>query len=87
MKYFEIYYREILSRQSNEELIEEIMRLKKELNTREAIKADSQWISQYDSLNKNLYLLNNDLVKDNQFLKEENIRLENIIEELVKEEK
>ena len=77
------YYKNLYNMKSKEELINEIFRLKEALNVRDAMKADGQWISNYKEVRKNAYLFSADLVKDNQFLKQEVVRLEEIIEGLI----
>lgn len=81
---WEVYYKSLYQDEeiySRDELVEEIMRLRKETNVRAAIEADSKWISKYKEVNKNCYLLSKDLVEQNKWLKEELLRLQEILNE------
>lgn len=53
---------------SKEELVNKMIEMEERINIRNAIKTDSFWISHYDSLNCNLYMLSHDLVREHEYL-------------------
>lgn len=56
---------------SKEEIVNKMIEMEDRVNIRNAIKTDSFWISKYDSLNCNLYMLSKELVREHQYLQQD----------------
>ena len=65
------YKKRMYELMDKEQLIEKILEYEDRVNIREAIKVDSHWISKYDSLASNLYLLKSQLVREHEYLQKD----------------
>ena len=61
-------YETMYDTMSKEELVNKMIEMEEKINIRNSIKTDSFWISKYDSLNCNLYMLSHDLVREHEYL-------------------
>lgn len=70
-EYKKSMYEVMYDTRSKEEIVNKMLEMEDRINIRDAIKTDSFWISEYDSLNCNLYMLKSELVREHQYLQQD----------------